>query len=199
MQTARVKSAEYPLVYALCGFFRGGLYFSSFGSGSDAKARPDWKIQPKSIWSCSGSPVRFRICTAEILRHMIYGEPPLSMVTEAAKGQRQPAEHEPQSARPDKAVMYAFSVIPRSELTYPQDLDALVRFGIGYYPDYYNNRGIRHKLNGLIPAQRRSQAILAAPYSICTRFSKSSVRLFWCPFGSRGRVKALALLQKQSL
>lgn len=95
--------------------------------------------------------------------------------------------------------MYAFSVIPRSELTYPQDLDAPVRFGIGYYPDYYNNRGIRHKLNGLIPAQHRSQAILAAQYSICTRFSKSSVRLFWCPFGSRGRVKALALLQKQSL
>ena len=95
--------------------------------------------------------------------------------------------------------MYAFSVIPRSELTYPQDLDALVRFGIGYYPDYYNNRRIRHKLNGLIPAQHRSQAILAAQYSICTRFSKSSVRLFWCPFGSRGRVKALVRFEKLGL
>ena len=40
----------------------------------------------------------------------------------------------------------------------------LVRFGIGYYPDYYNNLGIRHKLNGLIPAKHRSQAILAAQY-----------------------------------
>lgn len=43
LQTVRVKSAEYPLIYALCGFFRGGLYFSSFGFGSDAKARPDRK------------------------------------------------------------------------------------------------------------------------------------------------------------
>lgn len=69
-------------------------------------------------------------------------------------------------------------IFHRVIVAYPQDPDALVRFGIGYYLDYYNNRGIRHKLNGLIPAQHRSQAILAAQYSICTRFSKSSVRLF---------------------
>ena len=68
-------------------------------------------------------------------------------------------------------------IFHRVIVAYPQDPDALVRFGIGYYLDYYNNRGIRHKLNGLIPAQHRSQAILAAQYSICTRFSKSSVRL----------------------
>lgn len=70
-------------------FSAEGCIFSSFGSGSDAKARPDRKrvtdsTEVNPVVQRQSCPISD--CTAEILRHMIYGEPPLSMVTEAAKG-----------------------------------------------------------------------------------------------------------------
>lgn len=64
----------------------------------------------------------------------------------------------------DNAVMENFFGLLKTELLYLQDFDSLVQFRteLEEYLDYYNNRRIKLKLNGLTPAQHRSQAILAA-------------------------------------
>ena len=64
----------------------------------------------------------------------------------------------------DNAVMENFFGLLKTELLYLQDFDSLAQFRteLEEYLDYYNNRRIRLKLNGLTPAQHRSQAILIA-------------------------------------
>ena len=64
----------------------------------------------------------------------------------------------------DNAVMENFFGLLKSELLYLQDFDSLAQFRteLEEYLDYYNNRRIKLKLNGLTPAQHRSQAIIAA-------------------------------------
>ena len=64
----------------------------------------------------------------------------------------------------DNAVMENFFGILKTELLYLQDFDSLAQFRteLEEYLDYYNNRRIKLKLNGLTPAQHRSQAILVA-------------------------------------
>ena len=64
----------------------------------------------------------------------------------------------------DNAVMENFFGLLKTELLYLQDFDSLDQFRteLEDYMDYYNNRRIKLKLNGLTPAQHRSQAILAA-------------------------------------
>ena len=64
----------------------------------------------------------------------------------------------------DNAVMENFFGILKSELLHLQDFDSLAQFRteLEEYLDYYNNRRIKLKLNGLTPAQHRSQAILIA-------------------------------------
>ena len=64
----------------------------------------------------------------------------------------------------DNAVMENFFGLLKTELLYLQEFDSIVQFRteLEEYLDYYNNRRIKLKLNGLTPAQHRSQAILAA-------------------------------------
>ena len=64
----------------------------------------------------------------------------------------------------DNAVMENFFGLLKTELLYLQDFDSLAQFRteLEEYLDYYNNRRIKLKLNGLTPAQHRSQAIVAA-------------------------------------
>lgn len=64
----------------------------------------------------------------------------------------------------DNAVIENFFGLLKSELLYLQEFDSLVQFRteLEDYLDYYNNRRIKLKLNGLTPAKHRSQAILAA-------------------------------------
>ncbi len=64
----------------------------------------------------------------------------------------------------DNAVMENFFGLLKSELLYLQNFDSLAQFRteLEEYLDYYNNRRIKLKLNGLTPAQHRSQAIVAA-------------------------------------
>ena len=64
----------------------------------------------------------------------------------------------------DNAVMENFFGLLKSELLYLQNFDSLTQFRteLKDYLDYYNNRRIKLKLNGLTPAQHRSQAILAS-------------------------------------
>lgn len=64
----------------------------------------------------------------------------------------------------DNAVMENFFGLLKTELLYLQNFDSLAQFRteLEEYLDYYNNRRIKLKLNGLTPAQHRSQAILAA-------------------------------------
>ncbi len=64
----------------------------------------------------------------------------------------------------DNAVMENFFGLLKSELLYLQEFDSLAQFRteLEDYLDYYNNRRIKHKLNGLTPAQHRSQAIFVA-------------------------------------
>ena len=58
----------------------------------------------------------------------------------------------------DNAVMEHFFGLLKSELLYLQEFDSLAQFRteLEDYLDYYNNRRIKHKLNGLTPAQYRS-------------------------------------------
>ena len=64
----------------------------------------------------------------------------------------------------DNAVMENFFGLLKTELLYLQDFDSINQFRVELedYLDYYNNRRIKLKLNGLTPVQHRSQAILAA-------------------------------------
>ena len=64
----------------------------------------------------------------------------------------------------DNAVMENFFGILKTELLYLQDFDSLDQFRAELieYLDYYNNRRIKLKLNGLTPAKHRSQAISVA-------------------------------------
>lgn len=64
----------------------------------------------------------------------------------------------------DNAVMENFFGLLKTELLYLQDFDSLDQFctELEDYINYYNNRRIKLKLNGLTPAQHRSQAIVAA-------------------------------------
>ena len=64
----------------------------------------------------------------------------------------------------DNAVMENFFGILKTELLYLQDFDSLDQFRaeLVKYLDYYNNRRIKLKLNGLTPAKHRSQAISVA-------------------------------------
>lgn len=64
----------------------------------------------------------------------------------------------------DNAVIENFFGLLKSELLYLQEFDSLDQFRteLGDYLDYYNNRRIKLKLNGLTPAMHRSQAISAA-------------------------------------
>ena len=64
----------------------------------------------------------------------------------------------------DNAVMENFFGLLKSELLYLQKFQSLEHFKqeLIDYLDYYNNRRIKLKLNGLTPAMHRSQAISAA-------------------------------------
>lgn len=64
----------------------------------------------------------------------------------------------------DNAVIENFFGILKSELLYLQEFDSLEHFRLELedYLDYYNNRRIKLKLNGLTPAEHRSQAIIVA-------------------------------------
>ena len=64
----------------------------------------------------------------------------------------------------DNAVIENFFGLLKTELLYLQDFDSLEHFKheLIAYLDYYNNRRIKAKLNGLPPASHRLQAILAA-------------------------------------
>lgn len=61
----------------------------------------------------------------------------------------------------DNAVIENFFGLLKSELLYLQEFDSMDQFRteLEEYLDYYNNRRIKLKLNGLTPAQHRSQAI----------------------------------------
>jgi transposase InsO family protein len=61
-------------------------------------------------------------------------------------------------------VIENFFGLLKTELLYLQEFDSVEHFKAESedYLDYYNNRRIRLKLNGLIPAMHRYQAILAA-------------------------------------
>ena len=60
--------------------------------------------------------------------------------------------------------MENFFGILKAEPLYIQDLDSLEHFKAELidFLDYYNNRRIKAKLNGLTPAQHRSQALQTA-------------------------------------
>lgn len=62
----------------------------------------------------------------------------------------------------DNAVIENFFGLLKSELLYLQEFDSFDQFRteLEDYLDYYNNRRIKLKLNGLTPAKHRSQAIL---------------------------------------
>lgn len=64
----------------------------------------------------------------------------------------------------DNAVIENFFGLLKSELLYLQKFDSVAQFRseLEEYLDYYNNRRIKLKLNGLTPAQHRSQAVVAA-------------------------------------
>ena len=64
----------------------------------------------------------------------------------------------------DNAIMENFFGLLKTELLYLQNFDSLAQFRteLEEYLDYYNNRRIKLKLNGLTPAKHRSQAILVA-------------------------------------
>ena len=64
----------------------------------------------------------------------------------------------------DSAVMENFFGLLKTELLYLQNFDSLVQFRteLDEYLDYYNNRRIKPKLNGLTPVGHRSQAISVA-------------------------------------
>jgi transposase InsO family protein len=64
----------------------------------------------------------------------------------------------------DNAVIENFFGLLKSELLYLQEFDSLEQFRteLEDYLDYYNNRRIKLKLNGLTPVQHRSQAISVA-------------------------------------
>jgi len=64
----------------------------------------------------------------------------------------------------DNAVIENFFGLLKSELLYLQEFDSLEQFRteLEDYLDYYNNRRIKLKLNGLTPAKHRSQAISIA-------------------------------------
>ena len=64
----------------------------------------------------------------------------------------------------DNAVMENFFGLLKTELLYLQDFDSLAQFRaeLEKHLDYYNNRRIKLKLNGLTPVEHRSQAISVA-------------------------------------
>ena len=64
----------------------------------------------------------------------------------------------------DNAVMENFFGLLKSELLYLQEFQSVEHFKqeLIEYLDYYNNRRIKAKLNGLPPALHRQQALLAA-------------------------------------
>ena len=64
----------------------------------------------------------------------------------------------------DNAVIENFFGLLKSELLYLQEFNSIDQFRteLEEYLDYYNNRRIKLKLNGLTPAMHRSQAISAA-------------------------------------
>ena len=64
----------------------------------------------------------------------------------------------------DNAVMENFFGLLKSELLYLQEFQSVEHFKqeLIEYLDYYNNRRIKAKLNGLSPALHRQQALLAA-------------------------------------
>ena len=74
----------------------------------------------------------------------------------------------------DNAVMENIFGLLKSELLYLQNFDSLAQFRTEWeeYLDYYNNRRIKLNLNGLTPAQHRSQAI-----GSCLIFSSHKVLL----------------------
>ena len=64
----------------------------------------------------------------------------------------------------DNAVMEKFFRMLKTELFYLQGFDSPEHFKAELidFLDYYNNRRIKAKLNGLTPAQHRSQALQTA-------------------------------------
>lgn len=64
----------------------------------------------------------------------------------------------------DNAVIENFFGLLKTELLYLQEFDSMEHFKaeLEDYLDYYNNRRIKLKLNGLTPAMHRSQATLVA-------------------------------------
>lgn len=64
----------------------------------------------------------------------------------------------------DNAVIENFFGLLKSELLYLQDFNSMEHFKaeLEEYLDYYNNRRIKLKLNGLTPAKHRHQAIRIA-------------------------------------
>lgn len=65
---------------------------------------------------------------------------------------------------PDNAVIENIFGLLKSELLYLQEFRSMKHFKLELveYPDDYNNRRIKAKLNGLTPAQHRSQALQTA-------------------------------------
>ena len=64
----------------------------------------------------------------------------------------------------DNAVMENFFGLLKSELLYLEEFDSMQHFVMALedYLDYYNNRRIKVKLEGLPPVVHRKQALLIA-------------------------------------
>ncbi len=78
------------------------------------------------------------------------------------KGIRQSMSHKGNCL--DKAVMGNFFALLKSELLCLQDFQSMEHFKqeLTAYLDYYNNRRIKAKRKGLLPALHRLQALSAA-------------------------------------
>ena len=65
---------------------------------------------------------------------------------------------------PDNAVIENFFGLLKSELLYLQEFRSMKHFKLELveYPDDHNNRRIKAKRKGLLPAIHRQQALLAA-------------------------------------
>lgn len=83
----------------------------------------------------------------------------------------------------DNAVAENFFGLLKTELFYLEKFDSLDQLekAIVEYIDYYNNRRIKLKLNGLSPVQYRIQTVQAAYSCFCLTFGVASmrVRLFY--------------------
>lgn len=70
----------------------------------------------------------------------------------------------------DNAVMENFFGLLKSELLYLQEFDSLEHFKTELIEYYYNNRLIKEKLKGLLPALHRKQALFVTWFYSCLTF-----------------------------